>query len=85
MVKYYEFCPSCQIMAIKEDSILPKRNKVGTDGYGQPVKFTNCECGSTLKGYLELGFYTSQGLNVDNELLAYLRSRINFYYERFSE
>lgn len=56
-----------------------KRNRVGTDGWGQMVKFTECICGSSNKGYLYLDQYTRQSEEINDDLLQYLKHRINHY------
>lgn len=79
-MKYYEYCSACNHREIREAKELPRAIKAGTDGYGQPVRFIYCDCGK-FKGYLELGHYTRQGLEIDDGLLSYLRHRIDFYIE----
>jgi hypothetical protein len=77
-MKYYEYCPSCKHIETKEDKLLPKAIRFGTDGFGQPVRFADCECGKE-KGFLDLSWYEYQGEVIDDKLLAYLRGRIEFY------
>jgi hypothetical protein len=52
---------------------------VGTDGWGQPVKFTECDCGGKNKGFLYLDFYTNKGEEINDGLLQYFKHRIEFY------
>lgn len=83
-MKYFEYCPNCKTEGIKEDR-LPKVNHVGTDGWGQPVRYTDCDCGSKLKGFLQTSFYESRGQEIDASFISYMKSRIEFYYEGFSK
>ncbi|MFD0587620.1 hypothetical protein ACFQZE_06370 [Paenibacillus sp. GCM10027627] len=80
-MKYYQYCPDCKLESIEnEETKSPvKRNRFGTDGWGQPVKFTECTCGGINKGYLYLDYYTRQGELINDKLLQYLKHRINHY------
>jgi hypothetical protein len=57
---------------------LPKTIRIGTDGWGQPVRFTDCACGK-LKGFLQLGFYISSDTEFNEDLELYLMHRIDLY------
>lgn len=78
-MKYFQYCPNCLLESVEDTKSELKRNRIGTDGWGQPVKFTDCECGSRNKGYLYLDYYTRQGEKINKDLLDYLKHRIMFY------
>ncbi|PEV64113.1 hypothetical protein [Bacillus thuringiensis] len=84
-MEIYEYCPKCNHSEVKEVEDFPKLTTLCTDGYGQPVRFTKCECGSDLKGFFQLAWYVSEGAEIEEGLLGYLKQRIDLNYEILSE
>lgn len=75
----YKWCPHCK----KEEAVngkQPKIERFGTDGWGQPVKFSTCECGE-LYGWFFLSHYDVDKDTIDDGLKSYLQHRIKFYSE----
>jgi hypothetical protein len=76
----FKWCPNCN----KEELSLcyePKFKYGSTDGYGQPVRFSECECGKEY-GWFEIGFYRwrDNEFVFDDSFKSYLKSRINHYF-----
>ncbi|MCY9757660.1 hypothetical protein M5X00_25880 [Paenibacillus alvei] len=84
-MEYFHYCPKCKAEGIKTTEKELRRSALGTDGYGQPVQFTECECGSVLMGFLYLACYKRQGESLEEGFLGYLKHRIEFYYEGFKD
>jgi hypothetical protein len=80
MAELYKWCVSCG----KEETVNEKEPKTvygGTDGYGQPVRFSECECGSNY-GWFNIGFYRySDDFVFDEGFKSYLQSRIKHYFK----
>ncbi|EJW13964.1 hypothetical protein PAV_141p00700 (plasmid) [Paenibacillus alvei DSM 29] len=85
MKEYFHYCPDCKAEGVKTTEKELKCSVLDTDGYGQPVQFTECECGGILNGFLYLSFYKRKGETLDEGFFSYLKHRINFYYEDFKE
>jgi len=76
MMQIYKWCPNCdesEVLSVKKE---PKVDFIGTDGYGQPVRFSKCKCGDCY-GWLRLDFYSKDKL--EESFLSYLKHRIKFY------
>jgi hypothetical protein len=83
---YYQYCPECKLESVVKTSDEWVVNRSGTDGWGQPVRFSNCSCGGKYRGWLDLNWYTRQGEKEDDpNLHSYLKGRIDYYYECFSK
>lgn len=77
MAKLYKWCPSCN----KEEVVIEKEPKTvysGTDGFGQHVRFSECECGKVY-GWFNLGFY-GDDKDEDDRFKSYLKHRIKYYF-----
>ena len=77
-MKVFEYCPDCKHEGVTTIKSIPKIIRYGTDGWGQPVRFTECECGGKQKGFLSLDFYRAKEAE-DKSFLNYLKHRIAFY------
>ncbi|EOO11327.1 hypothetical protein [Bacillus cereus] len=84
-MEIYEYCPKCNHKEVKVVEDFPELTKLCTDGYGQPVRFTKCECGSDLKGFFQLAWYVPQNGEITEQLLGYLNQRIDLNYEELSK
>ena len=76
-MEIYKWCPYCD----KEELVNEKEPKVvkgGTDGYGQPVRYSECECGN-LYGWFNIGFYRWKDVEINDSFKSYLKSRIRYY------
>ncbi|KUP32700.1 hypothetical protein [Bacillus halotolerans] len=76
MEEIYKWCPSCN----KEEIANEKEPKIvygGSDGFGQPVRFSECECGKVY-GWLNIGFYRDK-TEINDGFKSYLRQRIKHY------
>lgn len=76
-MELYKWCPSCNKEEIVNEE-NPKTVYVGTDGFGQPVRYSECECGKAY-GWFQLGFYRGR-TEINESFLSYLKSRITFYH-----
>lgn len=79
MAELYKWCPYCR----KEELVKekePRTTKSGTDGYGQPVRYSECECGD-LYGWFNIGFYrwNDDDFVFNDGFKSYLQHRIKFY------
>jgi len=78
MAELYKWCPYCskdELVNEKE----PKTVKFGTDGYGQIVKYSDCECGN-LYGWFHIGLYRNKDdFEFDDGFKRYLQWRIRYY------
>jgi hypothetical protein len=77
MAELYKWCPSCSKEEITNEK-EPKTVYGGTDGWGQPVRFSECECGKVY-GWFNLGFYRGR-TEINDGFKSYLRHRINHYF-----
>ena len=79
MPKLYMWCPSCN----KEESVNDREPKVeysGTDGHGQPVRYSKCDCGKVY-GWFNIGFYRwEDGFEFNESFKSYLKYRIELYH-----
>lgn len=79
MAELYKWCPSCN----KEEVVNEKEPKPvysGTDGYGQPVRFSECDCGKVY-GWFNIGFYRwKDDFEFNNSFKSYLKHRIKDYF-----
>lgn len=78
-MRYFQYCPDCNLESVENTDKELRSNRVGTDGYGQMVKFTECECGGVNKGYLYVDPYIKGEGEADKGLLEYLKHRIQHY------
>lgn len=77
----YKWCPRCNEEGYVNKSAKDERNisYIGTDGYGQMVKFSSCNCGSDY-GWLYTHQFNRE--EEDGEQLArYIKHRIKFYHK----
>lgn len=76
----FKWCPNCNEEGFVNKTHKDERNisYIGTDGYGQMVKFSPCNCGSDY-GWLYLHSYDiEEGDEV--ELENYIKHRIGYYH-----
>lgn len=54
-MELYKWCPNCSKDELVDEK-EPQTVKVGTDGWGQPVRYSKCQCGH-LYGWFNIGHY----------------------------
>lgn len=78
-LELYKYCPYCKKDERVEEK-EPKTVKVGTDGYGQPVRYSDCECGEVY-GWFNIYFYSrgDEDFKFTDDFRKYLQWRIKYY------
>ncbi|PGO60579.1 hypothetical protein [Priestia megaterium] len=77
MKELYKWCPHCKKEELVEER-EPRTTRVGTDGYGQPVRYSECECGNHY-GWFDIGYYRWKDVEINDSFKGYLQSRIKHY------
>lgn len=77
----FKWCPKCNESGFVEVTTKDEReiSYIGTDGFGQMVKFNSCKCGSDY-GWLYTRFYDRDDFD-DDELREYIKHRIKYYHK----
>lgn len=75
MSNIYKYCPNCKFEIVSEQE-EPETKIIGNDGFGQPVRFDECDCGRYY-GWFNLDFYDE--FEFDNSFRTYLKSRVSEY------
>lgn len=79
MTELYKWCPNCHMEEIVNEE-EPRTVYGGSDGYGQPVRYSECECGKAY-GWFNMMYYRSKGGFIfDDSFKRYLKQRIKHYY-----
>ena len=80
-IESYKWCPYCGMEEHVESGDELNCIRLGTDGWGQPVRFDRCKCGE-LYGWFYISHYRNNDskFKFDQSFKEYLQYRIKFYY-----